>query len=150
MGQQGWKASYLAGPVSKPAQQPSIITDGRSGKNRNNYNTYLVNVSVNIRSNPPKKNPAATARAMTTTVNRAVSSLLGHTDFLSSETVSRKKATGLTLPPAPGEIIRAALVDALAIAVYLTSLWAVWPRQREQYLRSSKRLGSLRRFFVEV
>jgi hypothetical protein len=23
----------------------------------------------------------------------------------------------------------------------------VWPRQREQYLRSSKRLGSLRRFF---
>jgi hypothetical protein len=40
---------------------------------------------------------AATAEIMTTTVSREVSSRLGHTDFLSSETVSRRKMTGLIL-----------------------------------------------------
>jgi len=103
-----------------------------------------------MRSKPPKKNAATIDSAITTAVNRDVSSLLGHTDFLSSENVSCKNATGLTLPPDPGEMIRAALLDALAISVYLASLWAVWLRQREQYLRKSKRFGSLRRFLVDV
>jgi hypothetical protein len=51
--------------------------------------TYLkiirANSSANTRSNPPRKNPAAMANTMTTTVNRAVSSRLGQTDFRSSE-----------------------------------------------------------------
>tara|TARA_B100001146_G_scaffold29572_1_gene22642 strand:- start:1707 stop:1988 length:282 start_codon:yes stop_codon:yes gene_type:complete len=51
--------------------------------------TYLKiireNSSANTRSNPPRKNPAAMANTMTTTVNRAVSSRLGQTDFRSSE-----------------------------------------------------------------
>lgn len=89
------------------------------------YNTYSVNVSPNILSKPPRKNPAAIDRAITTMVNREVSSLLGHTDFLSSDTVSRRKLTGLVLPPAPGEITRDALLDVLANCGYLTSLWAV-------------------------
>jgi hypothetical protein len=44
-----------------------------------------ANTSAKILSNPPKKNPAAMARIMTTVVNRAVSSRLGQTDFRSSE-----------------------------------------------------------------
>jgi hypothetical protein len=51
--------------------------------------TYLKiireNSSANTRSNPPRKNPATMANTMTTTVNRAVSSRLGQTDFRSSE-----------------------------------------------------------------
>ena len=89
-------------------------------------------------------------KAMTTAVSRAVSSRLGQTDFLNSETVSRRKATGLTRPPAPGGaglMLRAGL---LAMRDYLTSRWEVWLRQREQYFRSSSRLGSLRRFLTVV
>ena len=75
--------------------QPS----GPVGEPLAGYSTYLVNVSENTRSNPPRKNPAATDRAITTTVSLEVSSRLGHTDFLSSPNVSWRKATGLTLPP---------------------------------------------------
>ena len=52
----------------------------------------------NIRSNPPKKMLIAIDSTMTTAVSRVVSSLLGHTDFRSSDTVSCKKVTGLTRP----------------------------------------------------
>ena len=41
---------------------------------------------------------------MTTAVSRVVSSLLGHTAFRSSDTVSCKKVTGLTRPTVLGEM----------------------------------------------
>jgi hypothetical protein len=93
---------------------------------------------------------AATAEIMTTTVSREVSSRLGHTDFLSSETVSRRKMTGLILADGWVDMIRALLLEALAMETYLTSRWVLCPRQREQYLLSSMRCGSLRRFFIVV
>jgi len=65
-----------------------------------------ANTSANILSNPPKKNPAAMAKMMTTVVNRAVSSRLGQTDFRSSEYVSCRKLTGPTRPPPEGAMIR--------------------------------------------
>ena len=75
-------------------------------------------------------------------------SILGHTDFRSSDMTSCMKVTGLTLPIARGDIggwLR--VVEALAIG-YLTSRWTLCPRHREQYLRSSMRWVSLRRFLA--
>ena len=89
-------------------------------------------------------------RAMTTIVSRAVSSRLGQTDFLSSERVSRRKATGLTRPVDPDGLSLVLRVELLAMRYYLTSRWEVWLRQREQYFRNSSRCGSLRRFLTEV
>ena len=63
----------------------------------------------------------ATASTMTMTVSRAVSSLVGQTDFRSSEAVSRRKPIGPTLPTARGEIGDGRLVDARATGRYLTS-----------------------------
>ena len=79
------------------------------------YRTYLVKVSPNIRSKPPRKNPAANASAITMAVRREVSSLLGHVDLRSSEIVSCRNWMGRALPPVPGEIIRAAPAGALAM-----------------------------------
>ncbi len=87
--------------------------------------TNWVKVSASNRSSPPRKKPAAIARAITTTVNRAVSSRLGHTDFLSSESVSCRKVTGLILPAAPGATGRVPRVDTLAMRFYLTSRWTL-------------------------
>jgi hypothetical protein len=69
-------------------------------------NIIRENVSAKIRSRPPKKNPAAMAKTITTIVSRAVSSRLGQTDFCSSKKVSRRKVIGPTLPPPDGATIR--------------------------------------------
>ena len=85
------------------------------------YRTYRVNVSAKNLSSPPRKNPAAIAKTITTTVNRVVSSRLGHTDFLNSENVSCKKLTGLIFPGVLGETILVPRLETLAINCYLTS-----------------------------
>ena len=91
------------------------------------YRTNLLNVCLKIWSKPPRKTAATIERTITTTVRRAVSSRLGQTDFLSSETVSCRNSTGLTRFAILGvrAVTRAMLLPYLAVPFVATTTWAI-------------------------
>jgi hypothetical protein len=76
-------ASFLEQLGSTVFVEPELQADSKAV-----HKMKRPKISENIRSRPPKKNPAAIANTMTITVKRVVSSRLGHTDFLSSDAVS--------------------------------------------------------------
>src|SRR3989338_6010009 len=62
-----------------------------------NYFTIIPINLTKIKSNPPRNNPTIKLIIMTTNVKRIVSCRVGHTTFLSSSRVSRKKETGIAI-----------------------------------------------------
>ena len=75
-------------PLAKVSPGTSLLERRSHQPDARFYSTYLVNVWAKMRSRPPKKKPAAIAKAITTAVKRVVSSRLGHTDLRNSEKVS--------------------------------------------------------------
>jgi hypothetical protein len=79
------------------------------------YSTNLLKVWLKNWSNPPRKKAKTIDRAITTAVSLTVSSRLGQTDFRSSDRVSCRNSTGLTLLEVLDGIGRLSRAETLAM-----------------------------------